>query len=52
MTTFRRIHRDDINAHLEAGTVMYLVEALPEYRPAFVKLYRQIESLFAQGAAQ
>ena len=30
MTTFRRIHRDDIHAHLQAGTVMHLVEALPE----------------------
>jgi len=30
MTTFRRIHRDDIHAHLRAGTTMHLVEALPE----------------------
>jgi rhodanese-related sulfurtransferase len=30
MTTFRRIHRDDIHAHLQAGTTMHLVEALPE----------------------
>jgi rhodanese-related sulfurtransferase len=30
MTTFRHIHRDDIHAHLQAGTVMHLVEALPE----------------------
>jgi rhodanese-related sulfurtransferase len=30
MTTFRRIHRDDIHAHLQAGTPMNLVEALPE----------------------
>jgi rhodanese-related sulfurtransferase len=30
MTTFRRIHRDDIHAHLQAGTPMHLVEALPE----------------------
>ena len=30
MTTFRRIHRDDIHAHLQAGTPMRLVEALPE----------------------
>lgn len=30
MTTFRRIHRDDIHAHLRAGTPMRLVEALPE----------------------
>jgi len=30
MTTFRRIHRDDIRAHLQAGTPMHLVEALPE----------------------
>ncbi|MCB1915669.1 MAG: hypothetical protein KDG52_08140 [Rhodocyclaceae bacterium] len=29
MTTFRRIHRDDIEAHLKAGTPMHLVEALP-----------------------
>ena len=30
MTTFRRIYRDDIHAHLRAGTAMHLVEALPE----------------------
>jgi rhodanese-related sulfurtransferase len=30
MKTFRRIHRDDIHAHLQAGTPMQLVEALPE----------------------
>jgi rhodanese-related sulfurtransferase len=30
MTTFRRIHRDDIHAHIRAGTTMHLVEALPE----------------------
>jgi rhodanese-related sulfurtransferase len=30
MSTFRRIHRDDIHAHLQAGTPMHLVEALPE----------------------
>ncbi|MGD2075501.1 MAG: rhodanese-like domain-containing protein [Gammaproteobacteria bacterium] len=30
MTIFRRIHRDDIHAHLQAGTPMHLVEALPE----------------------
>lgn len=30
MTTFRRIHREDIHAHLQAGTAMHLVEALPE----------------------
>jgi rhodanese-related sulfurtransferase len=30
MTTFRRIHRDDIHAHQQAGTIMHLVEALPE----------------------
>jgi rhodanese-related sulfurtransferase len=30
MTTFRRIYRDDIHAHLKAGTAMHLVEALPE----------------------
>lgn len=30
MTSFRRIHRDDIKAHLQAGTPMQLVEALPE----------------------
>ncbi len=30
MTTFRRIHRDDIQAHLKAGTALKLVEALPE----------------------
>lgn len=35
MTTFRRIHRDDIRAHLRAGTRMTLVEALPE------KYYRE-----------
>ena len=35
MTTFRRIYRDDILAHLRAGTRMTLVEALPE------KYYRQ-----------
>ena len=30
MTTFRRIHRDDIHAHIRAGTSIHLVEALPE----------------------
>jgi rhodanese-related sulfurtransferase len=30
MTTFRRIYRDDIQAHLQAGSAMTLVEALPE----------------------
>ncbi len=30
MTTFRRIHRDDIHAHIRAGTSVHLVEALPE----------------------
>lgn len=35
MTTFRRIHRDDIHAHLQAGTPIHLVEALPE------KYYRE-----------
>jgi len=30
MSTFRRIHRDDIHAHLLADTPMHLVEALPE----------------------
>lgn len=30
MMTFRRIHRDDIRAHLQAGTPMHLAEALPE----------------------
>ena len=30
MKTFRRIHREDIQAHLRAGTAMSLVEALPE----------------------
>lgn len=35
MTTFRRIYRDDIHAHLQAGTSMILVEALPE------KYYRE-----------
>lgn len=36
MTRFRRIYRDDIAAHLQAGTNMRLVEALPEkyYRDA------------------
>ena len=29
-----------------------LVEALPEYQPAFVELYKQIQRLAAQGAAQ
>jgi rhodanese-related sulfurtransferase len=30
MTTFRRIYRDDIQAHIQAGTPMHLVEALSE----------------------
>jgi len=30
MTTLRRIHRDDIHAHLRAGSPIHLVEALPE----------------------
>lgn len=30
MTTFRRIYRDDLLAHLQAKTAMHLVEALPE----------------------
>ena len=30
MTTFQRVYRDDIYAHLKAGTAMHLVEALPE----------------------
>jgi len=30
MTTSRLIHRDDIHAHIQAGTPMHLVEALPE----------------------
>ena len=30
MSTFRRIYRDDIHAHLRAGSAMTLVEALPE----------------------
>lgn len=30
MRTFRRIHREDIQAHLKAGTALQLVEALPE----------------------
>jgi rhodanese-related sulfurtransferase len=30
MTTYRHIHRDDIHAHIRAGTPMHLVEALPE----------------------
>lgn len=30
MNTFRRIYREDIQAHLQAGTPMQLVEALPE----------------------
>ena len=36
MTAHRRIHRDDIRAHLDAGTPMHIVEALPEkyYRKA------------------
>ena len=36
MTTFRRIHRGDVDAHLRADTGMRLVEALPErhYRQA------------------
>ena len=36
MSTFRRIYREDIQAHLQAGTPMQLVEALPEkyYREA------------------
>ena len=29
-----------------------LVEALPEYKPAFAALYKQIQNLAAQGAAQ
>jgi rhodanese-related sulfurtransferase len=35
MTTFRRIYRDDIRAHLQAGSPITLVEALPE------RYYRQ-----------
>ncbi len=35
MKTFRRIHRDRIRLHLQAGTPMRLVEALPE------KYYRE-----------
>ncbi|MGD8560444.1 MAG: rhodanese-like domain-containing protein [Gammaproteobacteria bacterium] len=35
MSTFRRIYRDDIHAHLQAGTPIKLVEALPE------KYYRE-----------
>ena len=30
MTTYRHINRDDIHAHIQAGTPMHLVEALPE----------------------
>ena len=30
MSTFRRIYREDIHAHLRAGSAMTLVEALPE----------------------
>ena len=30
MKTFRQIHRDEIHAHIRAGTPMQLVEALPE----------------------
>ena len=30
MATFRPIHRDDVHAHIRAGTTMHLVEALPE----------------------
>lgn len=30
MPTVRRIYRDDIHAHIRAGTPMHLVEALPE----------------------
>jgi len=30
MATFRRIYREDVHAHLQAGTPMHLVEALPE----------------------
>lgn len=35
MSTFRRIYRDDIHAHLQMGTPMHLIEALPE------KYYRE-----------
>lgn len=30
MSEYRRIHRDDIRAHLAAGTPMQIVETLPE----------------------
>ena len=30
MKTLRRLHRDEIHAHIRAGTLMHLVEALPE----------------------
>ena len=30
MSTFRRIYREDIHAHLRAGSAVTLVEALPE----------------------
>jgi len=30
MSTYQRIHRNDIRAHLKAGTPLTLVEALPE----------------------
>jgi rhodanese-related sulfurtransferase len=30
MNAFRRIYRDDVYAHMQAGTHMTLVEALPE----------------------
>jgi rhodanese-related sulfurtransferase len=30
MAIFRRIHRDDVHAHIRAGTPMHLVESLPE----------------------
>lgn len=30
MSKFRRIYRDDIHAHLRAGSAMTVVEALPE----------------------
>ncbi len=35
MNTYRTIHRDDLYAHIKAGTKMHLVEALPE------KYYRE-----------